>query len=284
MQLILQVFFYSAAIYAIWVATGLSAFSLKNLIKALLPTTFTQYWFFTAYIVLFLLSPFINKGLKALSKLTYINYLVVIILLWCVAPTFTTRSFYGSEIPQFVMLYSIGAYLRLYPDCKLCNKKTGIAMTAASFFLMILSTVTLNTLGSKYEIFSGRGSYFYGRTSLLVITCATGLLIWAINSKPIESKLINEISACTFGIYLIHDNNYVRPWLWKTVFKNATWAESAVLPLHMVASVLITFIACCCIEFLRRKTIEKIYLPQVEQISKFLQNKYEGLHKKEAEI
>ena len=80
--------------------------------------------------------------------------------------------------------------------------------------------------GRRFEVFAGHGRYFYGRTSVLVIACAAGLLIWAINSKPCCSGFINEMAGCTFGVYLIRDNNYVRPWLWQTVLRNAEWAES----------------------------------------------------------
>ena len=152
-------------------------------------------------------------------------------------------------------------------------------MAAAGIGLMWLSTIVLNFLGTKVEFFAGRGTWFYARTSVLVITCAIGLLIWAINAKPWHSDFVNEIAGCTFGVYLIHENNYVRPWLWQTVFRNAEWAESVWLPAHMIVAVLITFVVCTAIEFVRRKTIERAYMPAVERLAGWMEDKVNRLFK-----
>ena len=63
-----QVFFYSLSFEVIFVALGLKEFSLKSLLLSLIPFSSNKYWFFTNYVVLYCLSPFINIMTKAMNK------------------------------------------------------------------------------------------------------------------------------------------------------------------------------------------------------------------------
>ncbi len=121
--LIAQVWLYSVAIYGICLATGLIKFNLLDCIKNFFPILFQQYWFATAYIILYLMSPYLNKLLNRLTRQEFHRFLGIMLVLWCLLPTFTMQSMYGREIPKFVMLYTLGAYLRLYPDHILSKPK-----------------------------------------------------------------------------------------------------------------------------------------------------------------
>lgn len=70
-------------------------------------------------------------------------------------------------------------------------------------------------------------------------------------------KFINSISKCTFGVYLIHDNNYVRKWLWNDVFPNGSYVNSYKLVLHLIVSVVIVYVVCTAIEYIRITLFEK---------------------------
>lgn len=83
-----------------------------------------------------------------------------------------------------------------------------------------------------------------------------------INIKP--NRVINIISSATFGVYLIHDNGYVRPFIWKTVFKNAAYSESKYLIPYSIFVIAIVFVICTIIELLRIYIFEKKYLKIIE--------------------
>ena len=57
----------------------LYGFSLSNFIKSCLPLLMGTYWFITTYVVLYLLSPFLNILIKNLSKKQYLISLGILI-------------------------------------------------------------------------------------------------------------------------------------------------------------------------------------------------------------
>ncbi len=76
---------------------------------------------------------------------------------------------------------------------------------------------------------------------------------------PWLHSVINSVAATTLGIYLIHDNNIVRPWLWRQVLQVNTHLESAFFPLWSVMVILGVFAACSFIERLRRLVMEPVF-------------------------
>lgn len=73
LSLIIMVWFYSVIIYVIFVNTGLISFSWKECVTAYLPTTFGVNWFFTAYLTIYMISPFLNKILNNSKSLPEFN-------------------------------------------------------------------------------------------------------------------------------------------------------------------------------------------------------------------
>ena len=73
-------------------------------------------------------------------------------------------------------------------------------------------------------------------------------------------KWINILASATFGVYLIHDNGIVRPFLWVDVFKNAQYQDSLFLIPYSILVVAIVYIACTMIDLIRKQFFEKPYM------------------------
>ena len=265
-QLIAQVLFYSILLYAIFIFSGNTTFSIKNFIKAIFPTIFQEYWFFTTYIILYIFTPYINKFLNHISRNIHFRLIIIMVVIWSIIPTFTPSDMYGNVVVQFFMLYLIGAYIRLYPDNLLIrNKTTSRMLIVVCTILLLLSTVILDSM-HKYS------SDLYSRSSILIVGLAIGILTMFLKINIPYNKIINIICGCTFGVYLIHENNYVRSWLWIDFLKNYSYADSEFLIIRIILSVIIVFVVCTIIEFLRKKLIEK---PLMILVDKY----YDGLKK-----
>ena len=78
------------------------------------------------------------------------------------------------------------------------------------------------------------------------------------------NKWINVIASATFGVYLIHDNRIVRPFLWQTVFKNASYQDSALIIPYSIAVMLLVYSVCTIIDLIRKATVEKAYVAAVD--------------------
>lgn len=245
--------FYSAVflvIFLLW-----KGMTLEPIIRALFPITFSDYWFVTAYLVLMLFSPFINKVISVITRKQYIMLNCIMLVLWSITPTLTTLHFFSNQLTQFLMFYMFGAYVRLYPDNFLSKKHRPQLLIAASFALMMLSAVAFDVLAFKIDFFN-KGSHWYSRNSFFIILIAVCFLVW-FSKLSFNSRMINTVASCAFGVYLIHDNTHVRTVLWPDILNVPGYENSPWMIVHMAVSVAAVFIVCTAIEFVRKKVIEK---------------------------
>ena len=128
-----------------------------------------------------------------------------------------------------------------------------------------LSAILFNVLGLKYSFFVGRELYFYRLQRITTLLISIFLFIGFKNLKIKHSKVINAISSLTFGVYLIHDNNLIRPILWKTIFGAERLQDNALLIPYSVIVILTVYISCTIIELIRKKLIEKYCIKLIEK-------------------
>ena len=253
----LQVFTYSIVIFSLFTILKIEKFSLKELVKSVLPITFSKWWFASAYFVLYLISPYINKLLHIMDKRTYNGYILLLTLMWCIIPTFTKQSVESNSLLWFIYLYSLAGYIKLYGFKYNVKSTTFIMLSISLILLTYLSSVVFDVIGIKYKIFSEYNTFFYSQNSLPIVLSSLLLFIGFQKSEIKCSKTINIIASTTFGIYLIHDNNYMRSFLWKTLFVNNSFQDKNTLIPYSIIVILIVFFGCALIELLRKRLFEK---------------------------
>ena len=247
--------FYSVVFFAVAMLAGDEPFSVKAVLKAFFPVSTSQYWFVSAYFALLLFVPFINKLISVLTRRHFFALNCIMVIMWSVLPTFTDKAFYSNELTSFVMYYMLGAYISLYPDSFFAKKSRCAVITVGSFVSVILWSAAVNFGGNAVHLFV-RELNWYSRSSLFMIAAALSLLALFLKLR-ISSRFINTLASCTFGVYLIHENSYVRPFLWQTLFRVENFKNSPWLLLHMVGSVAAVFLLCSAVEYLRKKLVEK---------------------------
>lgn len=115
--LIGEVWFYSVVILVCLIVTKQDVYSKTQILNAFLPISTRQYWFMTDYIILYILSPYINVGLQNLDKKQFKKLLFILIILfsiWDIAPGMQIGVQKGYSLYWLIVVYSIGAYIRLY--------------------------------------------------------------------------------------------------------------------------------------------------------------------------
>lgn len=229
LKLWLQIFTYSILIFIIFAALGIQPFGMKELIKSIFPITFSQWWFANTYFVFYLLTPYLNKLLNSLDKKNYQRMLILLTLCWCIIPTFLTRKFESNSLTWFVYLYSLAGYIRLYVNKIKIKAWKYILAAFTVMMLTYLSAVVFDILGTRFSFFENHVTYFYDMQRLPVVFISICMFIGFIKIDIGYKKFINVISLATFGVYLIHDNVYISPFLWKTLFKNALFFEKSIL-------------------------------------------------------
>ena len=94
-----------------------------------------------------------------------------------------------------------------------------------------------------------------------------------INLKMNYHKWINIIASASFGVYLIHDDNFLRTFIWKDLFNVSSFEGSAVVIPYSIAVIITLYAVCTAIDLIRQKVVEKPYLIIVDKLSQPVCNK-----------
>ncbi|EIW14435.1 hypothetical protein KCA1_0993 [Lactiplantibacillus pentosus KCA1] len=247
----LAIFIYSLGLFVFAIAIGAQNLSLAGLVKSILPVIFSNYWFMTSYVVMCLFIPainvFLNKATSGMRRLVIeLLFLTNVILpiLFAAMPD-NAVALGATNITSFIMLYLIGAEMRfrqlLQPRYRLVSR----ILFWGSLIGYIASVACLDGLGliTKKTFFIEHATVLSGSGSngIFALGMAVGLFI-IVGTKQIKSrKSINLVAASTLSVYLIHDNPYIRPWLWHTVFGLGT-VSTAVWWLSIVRLIVVTVI------------------------------------------
>lgn len=234
---------------------------IRGWILECIPIIRGYYWFVTAYVLIYVLSPYLNRFAKGLSKREYVKFLSIVLLLWSVMPTVfgffynTTESLlYYNRFIWLVIVYFIGAYIRIHSFSLI--QKRGIA-AGISFLLLIGSILVIEKLETVFAaIGTYETAYFWTPNSVLMVLLSITIFLFFLNLEIPYSPLINKLGSTTLGIYLFHDG-VLAPYLWKIKFQNAVYQDSKFLIVHMLFATLLVFMIGAVIDLIRQYFIER---------------------------
>lgn len=269
-----ETWFYSVAIALIAILGLKIQIGIKELLQVIFPITYNQYWFITAYAVMYIFSDYINKFLKLLSKKEYDKLLIMLIVIFSILPSIMGAKFLASDLGWLIILYAIGAYINLFYKEKNKNK-IKIFCTCILSVVGILSILILDKLNNIINIEPLRFALPMNQIVPLGISIMIFLIFKNINIG--EKKIINRIASCTFGVYLIHQQILIKNFIWQDIFRVSEIINSKLGVLKEFGIVLLVFGICCIIDLIRQLTIEKYFLKLIEKIIK----KKEKIIKKE---
>ena len=187
-----------------------TAFSLLSLLSCFLPVLTGRYWFVTIYFGLYLAAPFLNIGIRAMTKRQHQTLLALLFVLFSVMvsiwPGFAgMNSGGGWGLAWFVVLYLFAAYLRLHYE------PTG---KSGRFILIFFACPVIMTgvlwvsqqlgIGTMKKIADNWWQY----DSVFAFAAALALMLAFLNRKGTKNRRISRaavrLSSATFGVYLIH--------------------------------------------------------------------------------
>lgn len=259
-----EVWFYSVGIGLLFltVLTPETTLDIKAIIKMCLPVGYYQYWFMTDYIILMIMSPLLNLVISNINKITYQRVIMVSMILWSILPFFIGTGYGYNELLWFVVLYFMAGYIRMYVDV---DKKNGSRHFIAAIILcicVILSNIVLIYMGHLWQqdIFteqSGRLAALYSPFTLFI---SVELLIGFIKMKPYSNMFVNVVASASLGVYLLSDNEMMRPYLWHSILKVSNMYQSKWLIIHALLSIIGVYVVCTLVDLIRQCTVEKVFL------------------------
>lgn len=262
-----QVWFYSVVSLGIFVliSGGDSIGGIRNVLKALLPVLLSQYWFVTSFVVLMLLSPFLNFIIQNIRQNQYRNLLIVLFMLCSVIPTFISSEL-TTSLTWFIFLYFVAAYKRLYnyyaEDKAMRHGLIAILGIVILWCSSLLINMTGVYLGKEGILLYSR--HFMSMESIIVLAVSYELFMAFLCRKRFYSNIINVIASGAFGVYLIHDNSYLRIILWRNIVRYADRDNPVYLVLYSLGCTILIYAICTLIDLIRQYTIDKLWIKFVD--------------------
>ncbi|MEN6414755.1 MAG: acyltransferase [Veillonellales bacterium] len=252
----IEVFFYSAGIFLLFYSLNIIPLSTKGLLKSFLPIKLEAYWFVTAYMGLYILYPYLNKLITNLSKRDYQKFIFVLLGIFSIY-SFVGDTFHvvgGSSLIWFIVLYCIGGYFRLFDDFSNKNKMF-LFYVIMSIFIFI-TKITLYSIGSHFGFATKGGSEIFYAYNSPILLCSSVALFLFFKNVTVDRiwllHLINFFAPLTFGVYLIHDNDFVRANIWRYWLNTPAFYDSQYFLLHYIMSVISVFVICALIDKIRQ--------------------------------
>lgn len=280
-KLLFEVWIYKILFSCIFWITGYEPFTLKGLIKVIIPITSIAQNFPGTYILFFLCIPFINILIKNLNEKQHVLLTLLLALIYIVfgtVPIFTVDMNY---ISWYFVLYMLASYVRLYPKQIFINKRFWGIASLISISTTCVTIIVCAWLTTKLDM---NLCYYAVKDCNTVFSVAIGLtsfLYFKNLNINIKYAYINTVASTTFGILMIHANSdAMRKFLWQDVFNNVQMYDSGLVFLYAPMCVIVVFAVCCGLDLLRIKFIEKPFLLLWDKHYNKIYDKYKAIERK----
>lgn len=232
-DLLLITAFYGVIGYGIGAFMGVIPITVKGLLYAFFPFFEGKRWFVETYIILILLCPFINRIINGIDKKSFQILLTIQIFLfslWYSVGLSSPILDDGYGIINFITLYLLGAYYRLYGSetflWKLNKKKLFAGYILCSIMTFVLS----------YFI------YPFGYSFITNIVGAVFLFLFFAKVQIGCNKKVNVISEAAFDVYFVHSDAYTSRLLIYELLQGKLFIGSVWIIPHLLISIIILYL------------------------------------------
>lgn len=201
-DILLQAYSTGVIIFIVAMIVGMR-FSTSHTLGYLMPITFNNWWFLSDYIVLMMLAPMLNQFTEVYSiKIQRCILLFLFSILYIGGLLIDTCSAnLGYSIPCFVFLYILGRHTHQYNVLSTIP----VSWTVCALFVitMLNALLAYNFQGECYVM-----QRIFAYNNPLVMLDA--VLLYMLFYKIRINIDFRNVSKYAFGIYLFHDNSFVR--------------------------------------------------------------------------
>ena len=281
---ITEVLFYNVIL--LYIGLKLRTIETISELSYIFPTITSAYWFITAYLLTYILSPYLNKLISTFNKNEYQKFLILILTIWSIIPTIYGFFYNSSESLLYynrfiwlIVMYFIGAYIRIYNIKFLNSKKRSLITIIISFSILILSIIFIDKFKDFFlKIGTTKTEYFRTPNNILMLILSISFFMLFTKIKIKNNKFINKIASTTLGIYLLHEG-LTKKYMWNNIFKSNIYIYSKNWYIYTLLSTILIFIIGCIIDIIRQ-IIEKYTIKKIINLNiwttMYKELKYQG--------
>lgn len=250
-------------------------------IYTVLPISQREYWYFSCYTGVFLLSPLLNRGIRAMTDRQAILFMHGCFALFSVISTlgyaYRGDAFSvvgGYSVLWLTVMYVFGAVI----------KKTGFLLNIKSWILLCVMAICFSLcLLWKFVISHGFFKQFeglivkYNNPIMLVFDVCLFVLISRLEIRNrVVQRLLKTVAPLTFSVYLIHVHPAVFRWLKNKAAFIADCSQWLSLPL-IIGIALAVFLICILADYVRQLVFRRL---RVDDFCGYVENKARAISDK----
>ncbi len=266
--LIAQVLFYTVSISVLALLAGivsLGDFTTQDFLMELFPIQRQHYWFLSAYMLLYVLSPILAAGVKTLTKKQLQVAIGLLLGFLCVEksilPVTGGLAGNGFSATWFICLFLVAAYVRLYGLEFLKKPLWCVALFGGGLCLAFAENMALalvfektgrlkHLIGMSYEY-----NHIFGFLSSLGFF---GLFLYHVKIKEgFVSRLLCKIGPCTLGVYLLHEHVFIK-YLWPKWLGLGKVTEPVAFLFSILGACAVVFVIGILVDWLRSLLFETV--------------------------
>lgn len=261
-ELVCQVLFYSILVEAILLATGIvsvDVLTINRILELVFPLQMEQYWFITAYIIMFLFSPILGTAVHHMEQKQLRNTIIALLVFFSLSksllPVQLAIDNKGYDAIWFICVYLVAAYIRLYGIPWLDKKGTrGWICYAIGVLGILLVTFLVRAIYLKTGSLDHFISTAFHYNHILNLLAAVGLFYAfvhiKISTEGKPAKVVYKLAPYSLGVYLLHEQIDVR-YLWPHWLGASADGNVLLMILRCLGAVLIVYVVGTLVDVLR---------------------------------
>lgn len=262
LSMLVNVWLVSVIILSAVLLIGRLRLKTVEIISCLLPTTFTNNWYITCYLLFCLICPLLNVVIDAMNQKKLLSFVLVSGLLYYVMHPLLKEwggaYFYYNQLIAWILIYFLIAYVKRYSPKALESKKAGLCLLAVSLAGYIGLPLLMNALGKRFPFFEDHLLFFVENDNIFLVLLPLSIFM-LFRRLDFHSIAINRISGCSLYVYIIHENillrTYYRPMVYEWL--GSTYGFGAVL-FWILLFAIITLLVCIVLAMLYQRTLERL--------------------------
>lgn len=261
-ELLCQTLFYSILVSVVLMAAGIistDSLTINRILEMIFPVQMEHYWFITAYVVMYLFSPFLSVAVKHLEQKQLRNTIIGLLLFFglskSILPVELKIDHYGYDGLWFMCVFLVAAYIRLYGIPFLAKGKGRafacyLAGCAGIFVITFVVRAFYLKTGSLDHFVQTAYDYNHVVNFFAAVSLFYAFLNMKLSTEGKLAKVVYAVAPYSLGVYLLHEQLEVR-YLWPQWLGASLEGNVLLFVLRCVLAVVIVYVVGTLIDILR---------------------------------
>lgn len=219
-------------------------------IRCFLPLSLNVWWYPTSYALFLIFLPFLNAGMRKITKRQHCQLACICLLLWGVLGLIPKISYNLTESTVFVFIYwyILISYYRWHMDSFSTRRCWSLICVGVGIdFIYLLGS---NLLYSATGKAASAQLFIFDKWKLPIMLIGFGVFL-LVEKTEFHSRVVNVLAASAFGIYLIHFYPPILA-LWTHYFSVEKMFTTAHPVIYGLLVILTVFVVCLLLDLVRQ--------------------------------